>query len=93
MFKYAGQWAAFSIEDLKLMEGQLPRRAISMVLEWAFQRRDELMVNWEKAQRRELWRKSTPLIRRTIMRWVTEATYLDGYKLKIRFDNGENQSG
>jgi hypothetical protein len=23
------------------------------------------------------------------MRWVTEATYLGGYKLKIRFDNGE----
>jgi hypothetical protein len=23
------------------------------------------------------------------MRWVAEATYLGGYKLKIRFDNGE----
>ena len=23
------------------------------------------------------------------MRWITEAIYLDGYKLKIRFDNGE----
>ncbi|MCF8084418.1 MAG: DUF2442 domain-containing protein [Deltaproteobacteria bacterium] len=23
------------------------------------------------------------------MRWVSEATYLGGYKLKIRFDNGE----
>lgn len=23
------------------------------------------------------------------MQWVTEATYLGGYKLKIRFDNGE----
>jgi len=26
-----------------------------------------------------------------IMRWVTEATYLGGYKLKIRFDNGESK--
>ena len=25
------------------------------------------------------------------MRWVTEATYFGGYKLKIRFDNGENK--
>jgi len=25
--KYAGQWAAFSIEDLKLMEGQLKSRS------------------------------------------------------------------
>jgi len=25
------------------------------------------------------------------MRWVTEATYLGGYKLKVRFDNGESK--
>ena len=25
------------------------------------------------------------------MRWITEAIYLDGYKLKIRFDNGETK--
>jgi len=43
------------------MEGQLPRRAISMVLEWAFQHRDELMVNWEKAQRSEALEKIKPL--------------------------------
>jgi hypothetical protein len=59
--KYAEQWAAFSIEDFKLTEGQLPRRAISMVLEWAFQHRDKLMVNWEKAQRREALEKINPL--------------------------------
>jgi hypothetical protein len=26
------------------------------------------------------------------MRWVTEATYLGGYKLKVRFDNGETKA-
>jgi hypothetical protein len=25
------------------------------------------------------------------MRWVTEATYLSEYRLKIRFDNGESK--
>jgi len=59
--KYAGHWAAFSIEDLKMIEGQLPRRAISLVLEWAFQHRDELMANWEKAQKREALEKIKPL--------------------------------
>jgi hypothetical protein len=59
--KYAGQWAAFSIEDLKMIEGQLPGRAISLVLEWAFQHRDELMANWEKAQKREALEKIKPL--------------------------------
>jgi len=51
--KYAGKWAAFSIEDLKLIEGSLPRRATSMVLEWAFQHRLELMSNWERARNKE----------------------------------------
>lgn len=25
------------------------------------------------------------------MRWVTKATYLGGYRIKIRFDNGESK--
>ena len=59
--KYTGQWASFSIEELKIIEGSLPRRAISLVLEWAFQHRDELMANWEKAQRKESLEKINPL--------------------------------
>lgn len=59
--KYSGEWAAFSIEDLKMIEGKLPRRAISLILEWAFQHRDELMANWEKIQRREPLEKIEPL--------------------------------
>jgi hypothetical protein len=59
--KYAGQWAVFSIEDLKLIEGNFPRRAISLVLEWAFQNRAALMANWEKAQRREPLESIMPL--------------------------------
>ncbi|MHB8764964.1 MAG: DUF4160 domain-containing protein [Deferrisomatales bacterium] len=51
--KYAGQRASFTIEDLKIIEGELPRRAISLVLEWAFQHRAELVANWERAQRME----------------------------------------
>jgi hypothetical protein len=51
--KYAGQWASFSIQDLTLLEGHLPRRAVSLVLEWAFQHRDELMANWERVRRME----------------------------------------
>lgn len=59
--KYAGQRAAFSIDDLKMIEGHLPRRAISLILEWAFQHRDELMENWERAQRKEAIEKIDPL--------------------------------
>lgn len=31
--KYGGQKATFSIEDLRLIEGALPRRVVSLVLE------------------------------------------------------------
>ena len=51
--KYAGHRASFSIPELKIIEGSLPRRAISLVLEWAFLHRDELMENWVRADRRE----------------------------------------
>ena len=51
--KYAGQRAAFSIEDLRMIEGRLPRRAVSLVLEWAFQHREELVENWRRVEQRE----------------------------------------
>jgi hypothetical protein len=59
--KYAGQRAAFSIDDLRLTEGRLPRRAVSLVLEWAFQHREELMENWRRVEQREDLLKIDPL--------------------------------
>lgn len=59
--KYAGYRASFSIQDLKIIEGELPRRAVSLVLEWAFQHRDDLMGNWERAQRMEALAHIEPL--------------------------------
>ena len=50
-----------SIAELKLIEGELPKRATSLVLEWAFQHREELMANWEKAQMKEPLKKIKPL--------------------------------
>lgn len=33
------------------MEGKLPPRVVSLVLEWAFLHRDELMEDWNLAQK------------------------------------------
>jgi len=60
--KYAGQRAAFSIHDLGIIEGKLPQRVISLVLEWAFLHREELMENWDRAERREKLKKIDPLV-------------------------------
>jgi hypothetical protein len=35
--KYAGQTGVFSIVELKLIEGRLPKRVVALVLEWAFE--------------------------------------------------------
>jgi hypothetical protein len=47
--KYGEHRASFSIGDLRLLEGSLPPRVRSLVLEWAFLHRDELMADWQPA--------------------------------------------
>ncbi|MCH8291239.1 DUF4160 domain-containing protein [Candidatus Poribacteria bacterium] len=59
--KYGGQTGVFSIKDLRLIEGRLPRRIISRVIGWALQHRDELMENWELAVARRPLNKIPPL--------------------------------
>jgi len=52
--RYAGHRATVRIED-GFVEGELPRRAVSLVLEWWNMHRDELDDNWERAlQKRPL---------------------------------------
>jgi len=59
--KYGGQTGVFSIENLRLIEGRLPRRVISLVLEWAFEHRSKLVENWELAVARKPLNKIPPL--------------------------------
>jgi hypothetical protein len=38
------------IDTLEVQRGALPRRALSLVVEWALAHRDELRHNWERAE-------------------------------------------
>ena len=60
--KYGGQRAVFSIADLRLLEGSLPPRVVSLVLEWAFQHRPALMEDWELARAEKPLAKIPPLV-------------------------------
>jgi Domain of unknown function (DUF4160) len=60
--KYGSQRASFSINDLRLIEGKLPPRVVSLILEWAFQHREELLENWTRAERKEDLHKIEPLV-------------------------------
>ena len=44
-----------------VVTGQVPRRALSHVLEWYQQHREELMLDWEQARRREPLAPIAPL--------------------------------
>lgn len=53
--------AVIDIQRLDVIEGRLPRRALSPVLDWAELHQAELLADWELCQARELPLKIAPL--------------------------------
>ena len=53
--------AKISIERLEQISGNLPKRALAHILEWAFEHRPELMKNWKKVMNDEEPKKIKPL--------------------------------
>ncbi len=43
---YAEHEAIIAVEDLRLLRGRLPGRALALVLEWAAGHQDELLEDW-----------------------------------------------
>lgn len=58
---YAGNEAQVGIDPIMVLEGGLPHRAISMVIEWAALHQRELMNNWERLRRDQPIVKIEPL--------------------------------
>lgn len=58
---YAEHEALIDIRTLELIGGNLPRRAMAMVREWAAEHRVELMEDWALCQSKQLPRKIPPL--------------------------------
>jgi hypothetical protein len=48
--EYSGSEALILIESLEIYRGELPRRALALVLEWAALNRNDLRRNWQMAQ-------------------------------------------
>lgn len=51
--KYAEFEATVSIETGKIIQGELPGRLPSIIMEWTNQRRTELLDNWQRARNRD----------------------------------------
>ena len=59
--KYGGQRISLAIEDARILAGDLPGRALTLLLEWLALHRDELLADWKLAQERKPLRKIDPL--------------------------------
>ena len=53
--------ALIDIRTLDIIKGELPRRALALVLEWAAQHRSELMEDWNLCQSKLVPRRIAPL--------------------------------
>lgn len=51
--QYGDMWAQVAIDDLSLLNGRLPGRALRLVREWALMHRPELTEDWRPAQAHE----------------------------------------
>ena len=60
--KYGEYRASVSIERLEILEGELPGRVLSLVLEWAYQHRQELLYDWECAVNKKPLKAIEPLV-------------------------------
>lgn len=58
---YAEFQAQIAIQTLEVLEGNLPRRALALVLEWAAQHSGELLENWELCRQHKQPKKIQPL--------------------------------
>jgi hypothetical protein len=59
--QYSGDEASFTVDTLEILEGELPRRVVALVLEWAALHRAELKNNWEMARQGETLEPIAPL--------------------------------
>ena len=59
--EYAEYKALIDIKTFKIMEGELPRRALELVLDWAELHQEELLACWQLCQNKQQPNKIAPL--------------------------------
>lgn len=58
---YNNHEAIIAINTMELLEGHLPARAKSLVIEWAIENRQSLLQDWQLAEKHQPLRKIKPL--------------------------------
>jgi hypothetical protein len=60
--KYNDNRALISIDELKVLEGNLPARILGLVIEWAELHKEELMRDWDMVKDTGKYFKIDPLV-------------------------------
>ena len=58
---YAEHEILVNITTLEIIKGDMPRRALSLILEWASEHRNELLEDWNLCEQNQLPKKILPL--------------------------------
>jgi len=58
---YAEHEVLIDITTLRIIKGEMPRRALSLVLEWASLHREELLEDWNLCDKHQTPNKISPL--------------------------------
>jgi hypothetical protein len=59
--RYGSEKVVIEVASLRVLEGKLPSRALGLVVEWASQHQEELMMNWEALRNDRPPKKIQPL--------------------------------
>lgn len=59
--EYNAYKASIAIENLGLIEGKLPSKVMSLVVEWAQEHQQELLENWRSIKETGTYHKIEPL--------------------------------
>ena len=59
--EYAEFKAVIDINQLQMIEGKLPRRALNLILDWAELHKSELLEDWKLCQAKQAPKKIDPL--------------------------------
>jgi len=88
--EYGEYEALVEIETLSVLRGDLPRRAMALVLEWAALHRQELRADWDRARGGTPLQSIAPLESEGDMRLVRirEAKPLDNYRVQLTLTDG-----
>ncbi len=89
--EYQDDNAIFSIEDGKIIEGNLSNKARKLVEAWLEIHKEELMANWNLAVKGEKIFKIKPLDWGITMLKIKKIDPLNNYQLQVIFENNDER--